>query len=240
MRKSIKDHLRAFLYRHGWFLRRIGGLSAGVDFYTDLIGIGHIQIGCVLDVGAHRGETCRKILLNFPEATVHAFEPVKENFSVLKTAMANEPRVHVYQLALGSEAGKVEIVLQNDSQTHSLCHKGSAKETPGLRTECITVTTLDQFVCERNPGFIDLLKIDTEGFEVDVIRGGTSVFQRGGIGAVLLEASLDPNDKVHTSLLSASEALSAFGFHLVAIQDQVVWRNPLRLAYFNALFIPGE
>jgi len=154
--------------------------------------------------------------------------------------MVRESRVHLYQLALGSEAGEVEIVLQEDSQTHSLSRKGSAQHTPGLRTESLTVTTLDHFVSDKNIKFIDLLKIDTEGYEVEVIRGGSSSFKERKIGAVILEASLDPSDEVHTPLLNAANALSEYGFHLVSIHDQVIWRNPSRLAYFNALFILGE
>jgi FkbM family methyltransferase len=234
MTPSFKDRLRAALHRRGWFLRRTAGLPCGVELGIDWERAGLPPARCVLDVGAHRGETCRALLLQFPGATVHAFEPVAENFAALQAAMAGEPDVHLHPVALGSQPATVEIALQPDSQTHSLRH---AADGASGRTEHLTVTTLDAFVAAHGIERIDLLKIDTEGFELEVIRGGDRTFGRGAVGTVLLEASLDPEDRVHTPLPAAAAALRAHGFELAGLHEQVLWPDPVRLAYFNAFFV---
>ncbi len=234
MKPSLKDRLRAALHRRGWFLRRTAGLPCGVELGIDWERAGLPPARCVLDVGAHRGETCRALLLQFPGVTIHAFEPVADNFAALRDAMAGEPGVHLHPLALGAQPGTVEIALQADSQTHSLRHPAGGGTG---RTERLTVTTLDAFTAEHRLDRIDLLKIDTEGFELEVIRGGERTFGRGAVGSVLLEASLDPEDRVHTSLSAAAAALRVHGFELAGLHEQVMWHDPVRLAYFNAFFV---
>lgn len=236
MNSSFKDRLRALLQARGWYLRRTAGLPSGVELELDWERAGLSPARCVIDVGAHRGETCRALLRQFPGVTVHALEPVAENFAVLQSAFGGAPGVHLHRLALGAESGSLKIVLQPDSQTHSLRHAATGAEPVG-RVEQVTVTTLDDFVAAEGLRRIDLLKIDTEGFELQVIRGGARTLAAGAVDAVLLEASLDPEDQVHTPLAEAARALRAHHFELASIHEQVMWRDPARLAYFNAFFV---
>jgi hypothetical protein len=130
-------------------------------------------------------------------------------------------------------------VLQDDSQTHTLRARAAAQPALGVRVETIKVTTLDTFVETHRLSMIDLLKIDTEGHEMAVLSGALALLEHQRIGLIFLEASLDPADAVHTSLPVAATFLRRFGFQLAAIYDQVIWRNPVRLAYVNALFVPS-
>jgi FkbM family methyltransferase len=237
---SIKETFRRQLARRGWFLRKIAGLPAGVDFEHDFfVTAGLPQPRIVFDVGGHHGETAGPFSRSFPAARILSFEPVHDNFAVLSERARAWPNVECHQLAFGNRTEKVSIVLQSDSQTHTLkAHAGTSPD-PGQRCETVNVTTLDEFTAGRQIAGIDLLKIDTEGHELAVFDGARRLLDRHRIGPILFEASLDPTDTTHTPLPEATAFLRPFGYELAAIYDQVVWRRPTRLAYFNALFVPA-
>ena len=231
-----KAAFKEWVERRGWFVRRAAGLPAGTHLRLDLARLGLDRSRVVFDVGAHRGETVAAFELCFPSAHIFAFEPVRANFEALQ-ACARPSRVTCLHTALGDRIEDATIVLQEDSQTHSLNQRAEAGRAGS--TETVRVTTLDAVCAERGIERIDFLKIDTEGYELAVLAGGSDLLRKGAIGAVLVEASLDPEDTVHTSLPRLAEWLAPRGYRLAAIYDQVLWNAPTRLAYFNALFVGG-
>lgn len=231
---SFKDHVRRQINRCGWFLRKVSGLPGGVSLEHDWFTLADLaQPRVILDVGAHHGETAARFTQSFPEARIISLEPVTSNFAVLSERSRSWSKVECYQLALSDRTGSAPISLQPDSQTHSL----EARADTGRQLEVIKVMTLNDFASNLHLESIDLLKIDAEGHEISILDGARSLLSQHQIGAILLEASLDPHDSVHTQLPAASAMLRPFGFELVAIYDQVLWRNPTKLAYFNALFV---
>lgn len=80
------------------------------------------------------------------------------------------------------------------------------------------------------------MKIDTEGFEIQVLEGAKNKLENGKVKFVLAEATLQEDDNEHTNLNNMIDYLKPYNFKLVAIYDQVIWRSPSRLSYFNALF----
>lgn len=233
---SAKAAFKEWVERRGWFVRRAAGLPAGTHLRLDLARLGLDRARIVFDVGAHRGESVRVFEPCFPAAHIFAFEPVRANFEAL-CACARPSRVTCLHTALGDRTEDATIVLQGDSQTHSLNRRARADQ--GGSTETVRVTTLDAVCAERRIERIDFLKIDTEGYELAVLAGGSEQLRRAAVGAILVEASLDPQDTVHTPLSRLAEWLGPYGYRLAAIYDQVLWDAPTRLAYFNALFVGG-
>ena len=235
---SFKENIRRLLARQGWFLRKSLGLPAGTDFEHDfLVRASLPQPKIVFDVGAHHGETCEHFSRIFPQASIFSFEPVAGNFAVLEKRVRGLTRIACHQLALGEHSGEISIVLQPDSQGHSLRHR---TDDTMARREIIHVTTLDAFAARHSVPAIDLLKIDTEGYELAVLQGAKDLLACRRIGPILLEASLDPHDTAHTAFLDAVTFLRPHGYKVAALYDQVMWRQPVRLAYFNALFVPSH
>ncbi len=233
----MKEKIRRLLSHYGWFLRKTPGLPAGVDLEHDWHALAGLpQPRVIFDVGGHRGETCERFALGFPNAAIHSFEPVRDNFAALNARASAYPNITCHPLALGARRERIAIVLQSDSQTHSLRHRAVDASAPA---ETIDVTTVDEFCSECGLARVDLLKIDTEGCELAVLAGAHALLTQRAIGPVLLEASLDEDDHEHTMLADATKLLCPFGYRLAALYDQVMWRDPTRLAYFNALFVPA-
>ena len=69
-----------------------------------------------IDAGANIGQTVHDLLLAFPAARIHAFEPVSDTFKRLQTRYQRQPRVHCHPLALGREPAQFTIPLHRDSE----------------------------------------------------------------------------------------------------------------------------
>jgi FkbM family methyltransferase len=234
--KNPKLALKAFLEKNGWYVRKTKGLAAGFDCFHELRHRFNADVKTVFDIGAHHGETTFAILERFPNAVVYAFEPVGNNFEILQAAIRHLPNVVCHRLAFSDRAGTVIIVLQQDSQTHTLKRQVAIDGSSKVPTARVDVSTLDAFLRDRAVGAIDLLKVDVEGYELNVLSGGRETFSKTPPRFVLLEATLDPADNIHSPLVDIAAHLSAYRYRLLSIYDQIVWPTPSRLAYFNALF----
>lgn len=232
----MKQKIKNFLEQRNLYLRKISGLSAGQDVYIDLLYKYKVDVRLAFDVGAHKGETLDDLKNYYNNSEIHCFEPIQNNFHHLKQKAAQYKFVTVNDFALSNIIGSIIIEKQKDSQTNSL--KFEATElTLEANTEQIRVNTLNAYTKDVNITKIDLLKIDVEGFELQVLEGGSNLLQNNAIHFIFLEASLDPLDKLHSNLYTIQSFLDNYNFKLCGIYDQVVWSNPSRLAYFNALFI---
>lgn len=235
---KLKDFVRNQLSNRGWFLRKLAGLPGGISLEHDLLSTAGIRTpDLVFDVGAHHGETAERFARAFPAARILSLEPTADNFRVLSARAHAWPNVTCYKLGLSDRTCKTDILLQSDSQTHSLELRRPNTSGSGISRETIDISTLDDFVAIHRFAQIDLLKIDVEGHELAVLRGAAKLFERQQINVVLLEATLDPDDSVHTQLAAAIAWLQPHGFKLTAFYDQVIWRQPTKLSYFNALFV---
>jgi hypothetical protein len=96
--------------------------------------------------------------------------------------------------------------------------------------------TLDRFCIERGISSIDLLKIDTEGFELEVLRGAKTLLAHARVRHVICEATFDDDDRLHGNFFSIHDFLKEYGFRFICIYDQVVPRDLSRAGYCNVLF----
>ena len=111
----------------------------------------------VFDVGAYIGDTAQTFLRR--KCEVHAFEPRPDNFICL---LHNCPQAHCYNLALGDGNR-----YRTDTRGGNM---GAYPLLPGAKYS----VRLDELHAEQ----IDFLKIDVEGFEPHVIRGGVQTILR--------------------------------------------------------------
>ena len=126
----------------------------------------------VLDVGANIGFT--SVLMNKlkPDAAIYAFEPSPTTFRYLKANVENNGlrRITPFQLGLGKVSGEFGWAQDpaNSSSAHLLSTGGRD----------VRVTTVDDFITSINqvPTFI---KIDVEGFELEVLKGAASTVGKG-------------------------------------------------------------
>jgi FkbM family methyltransferase len=135
----------------------------------------------VLDIGANVGcHTLRCAQLVGPSGSVIAFEPAAQAFRRLRrncvlNAFTN---ITLEQLALADAGGRRDVTLAcswplsgaDDSRRHAI-HGGVG--VPGV----VEFVTLDAYVRDRGVGRIDLVKLDVDGYEDKVVRGGAATLR---------------------------------------------------------------
>jgi len=128
-----------------------------------------------IDIGAHKGHILRELIKVAPDGKGFAFEPIPPLFEKIKKQYGK--KVGMYNLALSDEKGEAEFSYVVDRPAISGL-KGRTFQGEDYHTKQIKVTidTLDNIV--PSDVQIDLIKIDVEGAEFGVLKGGINTIKR--------------------------------------------------------------
>jgi len=146
----------------------------------------------VFDVGANRGDWASEVLALNAAVDLHCFEPTQAAFRLLSERLSEPGRsnVHLNQFGLGSVSGSRNAFLFGDADGGNSFYRRdilSGDTRTQISEERVSVWTLTDY-CQTNAiQTIDLLKIDVEGHEIEVLRGGKALFEKRAIGAVQFE-----------------------------------------------------
>jgi FkbM family methyltransferase len=140
----------------------------------------------LFDVGANNGGYLNAAL-NVLGAGVeaHSFEPASATFESLCKRFANDPRVKLRRVALGRVPGFADLFFGAEADTTASLNR-NVGETH-RQAETVEVTTVDEVCKTEGVAHIDLLKIDTEGYEMEVLLGAAGMIARHGITAIQFE-----------------------------------------------------
>jgi FkbM family methyltransferase len=216
-------------------------LPRGIDFVQDITAsFPMYRVDIVFDVGAYDGDTSKIYLARFPSSHIYCFEPVGDTFHHLQENFKGNARVDCYKLALGSSKSKGKMVLQGSPDSFFLL--GQSKESPmnnSVATESVDIVTLDEFCHNKRIDHINYLKIDTEGGDLDVLKGGVKMLTEQRIDLVEVEAGMNPSNTWHVPFEALKEFLESHRYFLFGIYEQVnEWptREP-HLRRTNPIFI---
>jgi FkbM family methyltransferase len=187
--------------------------GAGTYQYHKLeMALGHVrQFRRAVDVGGHVGTWARVLATRFE--AVEAFEPMpahRECFVENVTA----PNVNLYACALGAAESEVNMTTYAGNSGHS--HVADNGE---IRAQ---MRTLDSFAFRD----VDFLKIDTEGYELEVLRGAVRTLKRCK-PVIIVEQKADNGRRYGYDDRAALPFLHAMGARVVAerARDYVlVWK----------------
>lgn len=143
---------------------------------TDLI---PPQARVIFDVGGNCGLFSAFAEVACPNAVIHCFEPSSKLLPIIQRNVSQN-RVHVHGVAISDSNGKAELHINPGSeQTNSL--NRSAVElfaaSANIKAETIDCICLDDFSRNNNIDKVDVLKVDVQGFEGAVLRGGRGLLQ---------------------------------------------------------------
>jgi FkbM family methyltransferase len=180
------------------------------------------RVSVVFDVGANVGQSSIIYLNRFPNSHIYCFEPVNETFRQLQTNLKGNERVTCYRFALGSSRKNGLMVLQGNSDMFFLLdHSKQPFMIEGASTEPIEVVTLDEFCHSKKIDHINYLKIDTEGGDLEVLKGGEKMLTDQRIDFVEVEAGMNPKNKWHVPFEELKKFLELNQYFLFGIYEQV-------------------
>ncbi len=126
------------------------------------------EVRSVLDIGANIGSSALYFARLFPHATVYAFEPVPDNFTLLARNAANCRRIRTFPFGLGSQDASVELMASDHAVNFGGYSRYPAGSDPARRVRVAfraVGAVLRELALER----VDVIKIDTEGAEYDIL-----------------------------------------------------------------------
>jgi FkbM family methyltransferase len=196
----------------------------------------------VLDVGGNNGQSILSIKAVLPRARVISFEPASRHQDDLRALAAKLSDVRVEQFALAAADGEAELFwpVYNGLPMHGLASLDRAEAAQWLgpdtffgfdpkqqviESERVTLLRLDELHLDP-----DVIKIDVQGTEADVIRGGLETIQRAR-PAIIAEA-LEEND-------DALELLRPMGYDIYSLKDGKIERGADPAAT-NQFLLPEE
>jgi FkbM family methyltransferase len=148
------------------------------------------QFPIVFDVGAYCGDYGAMVRRYSPSAAIYAFEPHPQSFTVLD-ARAMRHRIVALNLACAERSGVAELFDLAEADGSRIASLDRAVFDQHYHQSCrplpVMTTTIDRFAEEHGIDRIDLLKIDTEGTELAVLRGARRMIRTGSIAAVQFE-----------------------------------------------------
>lgn len=144
------------------------------------------------DVGANVGDYSIMLARAFPEAIIYAFEPNPHAFDELQENIEGFKNIVPVNIGLGDEVDKKNICIREDqpATSHASLHRSVLSEFHGytrLRSEEVTISTIDEVCCDHDVDTITFLKIDTEGYELQVLEGAQQALAKGAITVLQFE-----------------------------------------------------
>lgn len=248
----VNYFVRKYLFRQRWLTRRIHNYRLHLDlWYPGLsrsIAISgtredqlkyllerELQHGnTVLDLGANIGYyTIMMARLIGSSGKIYAMEPEPRNFSLLKDNICLngvEDQVEALNIAAGAQRGKAKFYISEYSNLHTfLPYTREGKTIEGITGNSIDVkvTDLSSFLVGKRS--VDLLRMDIEGYEVEVLNGLKSAIVDGLFqGKIVFETHFPKYDDKQHSMRKPLQWLFEHGYHVSSVTSSDEQKSRLK------------
>jgi FkbM family methyltransferase len=234
----VKSAFRHLIERAGYRIYAPQELPIGFSWLLDVERLSGSRdaIKTIFDVGANVGQTALLLSNRFPEARIYSFEPLTSTFEQLRQNVGRLANIVCEHCALGDETKMVELYPKTSSQRNSLVPEFNV--ATGQQAETIHVIKADEFIVRKSLSCIDLLKTDTEGFDLEVMKGAATALKECRVGLILSEVGFHPERRHHTYLPDLQAYLAQHDYELYGIYDQNHYDG--RIDYADALFVNAQ
>lgn len=216
------------------------------DAYRMLSRVLHCFVPAVfLDVGANVGATARRFIQEFPRARVFAFEPVPDVFESLCAGVADLPGVTPIPSAVGSTNGQTTLRVMQDRLFSSVLPPSErgrdyfGEQMREMGVVQVPLVTLDAWAASQGISYVDAIKIDVQGYELEVLRGAAGLLEQGVL-AVNCEAQLVPEYRGAATFTDIDLFLRERGFQLHQVHELWYRGAEVQAGCLDALWLREE
>lgn len=173
----------------------------------------------ILDVGGNVGAAAVWFHAHYPNAQVYSLEPSPSLFEFLEANVAGYPAIVPLNVGLSNETGQghLHVSETNAAQNSLIRHAAS-----GDKTEPVTIYRASELLDDLQLNQISILKLDTEGYELTILRDLENRFHQ--IEAIYVEYHSEDDRRAIDSLLAE---------HFYLIHARVHFPNLGTLVYFS-------
>lgn len=189
----------------------------------------------IVDVGAYRGDFARLVLGIWPSASVVCCEPLPQQLKMLQKIAENDSRISIVNRIVGAQE-QHDVVLHCAETASSVLEEQCVQAFPEIHCPMTTLDLL--FECTFSDQAADLIKIDVQGYELEVLRGAEKCLQ--GSSALLIECNLLD---IHKNVPLMHEVVGWLAEREWRVYDIAgLTRRPLDGALWQAdfIFVPND
>jgi len=206
------------------------------------------DIDIFFDIGGHHGETSIFLNKSFAINKTYIFEPSQENFIKLEkniNSMKKKFNIYAFNIALGDE-NKEALLKQVKESSSSTIHDFDENTDYFKRkkkvlsffnkkeffvNKPIKIKNIKDFIKENNINEIDLLKIDTEGYEYYILKGLGEFIKN--VKVIYFEHHYDLMIKKGYKFSDMNKLLLNFGFKK-EFKEKMIFRKSFEYIYINS------
>lgn len=215
LKTLVEKFLGITIYRHStpWGMSLKNDLRRLAPNYTPTV---------IFDIGANIGEVASQFSIDYRSATIHAFEPIPSTYTQLCRNVRRHASIKAHNVAIGEACGKSKMIAM-DNSVLSRVITPMEKTTEASDHACMDVemSTIHEFCMQNSLSHINILKSDTEGHELSVLRGAEPLLSAHAVDFILVEAIFPPSKHTQWVLnYDIADYLGKFGYRCIGIYDQ--------------------
>jgi len=203
----------------------------------------------VFDVGAHHGETIKLFNKKLKVKQIYSFEASPKNYQILKNKVSkyNLEKIKIFNYGIGEKISEnfINQTLESSSSTINKLNMKSKyfekklkilniKDKSSFQYQVpIKIIPLDHFIEKNKIEYIDLLKIDTEGYELNVLKGLSKYYKK--VKLVYFEHHYDDMIIKNYKFKDIHQLLKSYGFVMIK-KSKMLFRKSFEYVYKNKKF----
>ena len=186
----------------------------------------------IFDIGANKGQSIIRFQKIFKNPIIHSFEPIPNEFEILKKNFENNKNIKLNNFALGEleEYKDFNIAASSGTSSFNKINHGTkwlevrskqnniATENYIEKVEKVKIKTLDDYCKINNINHIDLIKIDTQGYEDKVLEGSLNYLKDQKVSSIITEIMFDDIYDKSFTFSDIEKYLIPNGYRMVGIE----------------------
>jgi FkbM family methyltransferase len=168
----------------------------------------------VFDIGAHVGDWTKECLKFYPDANYYLFEPQKDLCSIIESEFGFNKNVELFNVGVGNQNGELDFTLHKRKDSSTFRFTSEEANKSGFEQIKIPIVSLDAFIAKNGLPFPNILKIDAEGFDLEVLKGTINILSK--VDVVFIEVGI-VNNKIENSALKVMSFMNKYDFRLFDI-----------------------
>jgi len=214
IKKIIRDPIIKFFRLFGYIIMK--KLHKDYGFNTVLTKLISDNHPLIFDIGAEDGSSCERYGSILKNPIIHAFEPRPDQFGIMESKFNNKKNIYLNNVAVGSKK-EIKKFNQIKGGGRSSFHKSTVDDLSDQIQIDVQVITIDEYVNKNNIKKINLLKIDTQGYEDEVLKGAQETLKLNKIDIIETELIVGNMYEKTLSFNEIENLIYPYGYKIFAL-----------------------
>ena len=169
-----------------WRIGILNNIAANIELENL---VKNLDFNTVLDIGSNKGQFILLIENFYKDIIIHSFEPIKELIEKQKNFFKFKKNIFFYNIGVGKKSTKKNffITKRKDSSSFLKADNIKIKDYNIAEEREINIKSLDEIMLNKELVCPILVKIDVQGYELEVLKGGNDFFKK--IKYLIIEVS---------------------------------------------------